>query len=220
MCTDVSAVGLATDPADSDIVIEGAQLIGEPVVPFGSRTLRVATEAFIGDDRGRLWMIDMADTNPDNWCLRLYFDTLLSWHYPYEDCWPRDATNPSDPVSTCSYPPGTPCYHDDCCTGVATPAKCAADADAPRNMNAPRVMLIGAPTIAQDENDSSVILFGTGQYDGLSSWNRNRIFSLTDEILTDSNQKKYHNAKINWWLGGRSGLRFLQCAGCRLVAGY
>ncbi|MCP4676596.1 MAG: hypothetical protein GY854_14000 [Deltaproteobacteria bacterium] len=182
---------------------ESAQLIGEPTVIHGTMNLRQAREVLIGDDRGRIWMIDMDpedgpldDFDPDKWCLRMYFDTMIAWHYPYEDCVPRIGPNP--PVSTCTEDPT--CFQEDCCNGEASVDKCGTSTTAPRNMNGPRVMILGAPTVAMDDQNKPVIVFGSGQYDRLSSWNRNRIFSLTDvrEVVGGKNT---HTPKINWWIG-------------------
>ncbi len=203
--------GLATgDPNTSDICLhsdrgllenEYAQLIGQPVVVDGTVSNRRARIAFIGDDRGRLWLINMEESDPENWCLELYFDSLVSWHFPYVECWPRNPGDTLDPYSACTPSPDT-CFHTDCCATdhgeqVVPSSKCALNAESPRNMNGPRVMVLGAPTIAKDEQNKPVIVFGTGQYDELSSWNRNRIFSITDE--RDANRNHY--AKINWWVG-------------------
>ncbi|MCP4599356.1 MAG: hypothetical protein GY847_02275 [Proteobacteria bacterium] len=208
MCAD--SVGLETDPDDSEILIESAQLVGEPTAFHGSQSLRLARQILIGDDRGRLWMIEMPGENPAGqstgddkygpWCLRLYFDTMIAWHYPYDECWPRTA---DDQLSDCDPEPLT-CFHDDCCATtdgeeVVPSSKCAENEKAPRNMNGPRVMILGAPTIAMDHRDDPVIVFGTGQYDNLSGWNRNRIFSITDD--KDDTDGDGLRAEINWWIG-------------------
>ena len=61
--------------------------------------------------------VDVSDVNPDNWCMEIYFDSLVAWHFPYEDCWPRHPGDVNDPFSTCT--PMATCYHDDCCVGGA-----------------------------------------------------------------------------------------------------
>ena len=58
-------------------------------------------------------------------------------------------------------------------------------------------MILGAPTIAKNDRNEPVLIFGTGQYDELSTWNRNRIFSITDKI----NESGQHEPQINWWTG-------------------
>ncbi len=150
------------DPKNSDHICEysdgitadeHAQLLGEPVLPYGARSLKVAERLFIGDDRGRLWMVDMADEDADEWCLSLYFDTLLSFQYSYDDC-------------------GYPSF-------------------------------VSPPTIAEAQEGadrSTVLIFGTGQYDQLSDMTCNRIFSLTDTITTENNLT-FHEPRVNWWIG-------------------
>jgi hypothetical protein len=169
---------------------EGAQLLGEPVVLGGSRTINFATEAYIGDDRGRLWIVDFVEEDPDDWCLSIYFDTLISWHFPYQNC-----IDPSCTEGDLSDFP-----YDDRCVNPPAPGLCLSD-DLYRNMKGPRVMMMGAPTIAMAEDETThelnpVLIFGTGQYDSLTAWNRNRIFSITDKIVNE-----HHEAEINWWIG-------------------
>ncbi len=188
-----NSLGLIHEASGSDEVYwDGAQLIGEPVVPHGTRSLNVTTHAFIGDDRGRLWIIDLYDEDPEKWCLNIYFDSLISWHYPYEDC----VDSPGDPCS-----PSSDCVWEDCCRGSEAELPCSFMA---QNMKSPRSMIIGAPSIAQDENSKDVLVFGTGQYDELTSWNRNRIFSLTNNTTMEEVQGKVrvvHTPTINWWVG-------------------
>ncbi|MDD5309971.1 MAG: PilC/PilY family type IV pilus protein, partial [Deltaproteobacteria bacterium] len=176
---------------------EGAQLVGEPAIPFGTQTMKITTEAFMGDDRGRLWMIDMSDPLPENWCLRRYFDTLLSYHYPYQDCFTSPDPDP------CDDPPETyavdMCYHDDCCAGGDHGQKCTYT-----TLKAPRSPILSAPTMAQDKDGVNHIIFGTGMYDGLATLSRNRIFSLKDELGAKPSNlaQMYHKAPvINWWIG-------------------
>lgn len=204
MCESSSA-GLKEDPDDEDAVIESAQLLGEPVIPFGADMITSTNEAFIGDDRGRLWRIDMTDTDPEKWCLSIFFDSMLAWDYPYEDC--DLSCTPPEGQSCCS--PSDICHHEDCCTGFTQGKSCAVDPDAPTNMDAPRTMIVGAPTIAENKEGKNVIVFGTGQYDGLSSWNRNRIFSVTHDTEsveleaedTDTPTTTVKVPVINWWIG-------------------
>lgn len=183
---------------ESDKVVESVQLLGEPSVPFGARRANVTRSAFIGDDRGRLWKIHMAAPDPADWCLELYFDTLLAWDYPYEDC--------VDP--TCTAAAG--CHHIDCCSGSALDKPCAGDPDAPRNMHAPRITLLGAPTIAQNQQGKNILVFGVGSMDSLATWSRTRIFSITEgghsEVVdtdtddTDPGITRY-SPSVNWWMG-------------------
>jgi hypothetical protein len=189
ICTD--GVGLIYEESAGDKDFwDGAQLIGEPVIPNGTRALNVTTHAFIGDDRGRIWLIDMDDPDPDKWCLNIYFDTLLSWNYPYQDC-------VDTPTSPCS--PSDNCVWTDCCKGDDAELPCAYKA---RNMKAPRSMLIGAPAVAQNADSQDVLVFGTGQYDELTQWNRNRVFSITDTIEPSSQAGKVnHKPRLNWWVG-------------------
>ncbi len=175
-------IGLDYDTSTSKFT-EGAQLIGQPVVPYGTLDLRVATEAFIGDDRGRLWRIDLSEPDPTDWTLELYFDSLLAWDYPYKDC--------VDPGCT----PGG--LHVDSCTGDASGLPCDTSNTLLRNMEAPRYMLLGAPAVAKDEDNKLVMVFGTGQYDDLAGWTRNRIFSISHELHPDGS----YNREINWWIG-------------------
>ncbi|MDJ0762311.1 MAG: PilC/PilY family type IV pilus protein [Myxococcota bacterium] len=204
MCPDIN-IGLAYEQSDNTL-LEKAQLIGEPVVVHGTQSVRRAREAFIGDDRGRIWMIDMTEEDPDDWCLRLYFDTLIAWHFPYEECWPRHENDPMDPYSSCT-PSAATCFHSDCCSTpdgeqVVPESKCAASHYSTRNMNGPRVMILGAPTIARNDNNETVMIFGTGQYDALSGWNRNRIFSITNKLEGENeDESKKLMPHINWWIG-------------------
>lgn len=190
---------------------DGAQLVGKPVVPFGTRGLKVTTEAFIGDDRGRIWLIDMHDKDPANWCLEIFFDTMLSWNYPYQDCTEsvcdvngENCVSSATMTSICA-PNPTGCFHDDCCTGTY---KNACDPTLARNMNAPRAMILGAPAAATDEKNRPVLIFGTGQFDDLTSWSRNRVISVTDDITvysagdaSDPDLRVYHKPIVNWWIG-------------------
>ncbi len=169
---------------------EGAQIVGEPVVAGGSRTINFATEAYVGDDRGRLWIVDFKEEDPKDWCLSIYFDTLISWHFPYQNC--IDSTCTEQDLSDFPY--------DDRCVDSPAPGICLSD-DLYRNMKGPRVMMMGAPTIAMAEDESTreltpVLIFGTGQYDSLPAWNRNRIFSVTDRLVNG-----HHEAEINWVIG-------------------
>lgn len=184
--------GLIYD-ANNDVYLDGAQLIGEPVVPHGTRNLNVTDHAFIGDDRGRIWLIDLNDESSDEWCLSLYFDTLLAWDYPYADC-EDTATTP------CTVDPTADCVWTDCCRGNEIQLPCNTANFKSRNMRGPRSMLIGAPSIAQDKNNKDVLVFGTGQYDELTKWNRNRIFSVTDNVEVVGTQVT-HTPTVNWWVG-------------------
>jgi len=62
-----------------------AQLIGTPTVPYGSIPLKIAGEAYIGDDRGRVWRADFNDVGPDEWCLEVLFDTRIAIDYKEGD---------------------------------------------------------------------------------------------------------------------------------------
>ncbi|MCP4197497.1 MAG: hypothetical protein GY762_10155 [Proteobacteria bacterium] len=173
-----------------DTLKEGAQLLGEPVVAGGSRTIDFATEAYIGDDRGRLWIVDFSDEDESKWCLSIYFDTLVSWHFPYQNCID----------SSCVEEDLTDFPYDDRCVNPPTPGLCPSD-NLYRNMKGPRVMIMGAPTIAMSADPvtqelNPVLVFGTGQYDGLTAWNRNRIFSISDKYVNG-----HHEAELNWWIG-------------------
>jgi hypothetical protein len=183
---------------EAGAIVESVQLLGEPSVPFGARQATVTSSAFIGDDRGRLWKIHMAGSDVTQWCLELYFDTLLAWDYPYDDC-----VN-----ATCT--PSSTCYHIDCCTGSASDKPCAGDANAPRNMDAPRITLLGAPTIAQNKQGKNVLVFGVGSMDSLATWSRSRIFSITEggdsEVVdTDTDDTDpgitRTSPSVNWWIG-------------------
>jgi hypothetical protein len=70
-------------------------------------------------------------------------------------------------------------------------------------------MMLGAPAVARDENNALVMIFGTGQYDQLASWNRNRIFSITDTAAErievggggELIRRVVHEPEVNWWIG-------------------
>lgn len=49
-----------------------AQLVSNPI-GYGALPGVVATRVYVGDDRGRLWRADLADTDPDNWHLTLFY---------------------------------------------------------------------------------------------------------------------------------------------------
>jgi hypothetical protein len=193
MCTDDNGTddryvaGLNYDSDDSPR--EAAQLIGEPLVLQGSRYGSLASEVLVSDDRGRIWIIENLDNkDKTKWCMRLYFDTLVAWHFPYQNCIEAGcAVNPD-------------CFQDDCCNQTDPPSGCA-PSESTRNMNSPRVMILGGISMARDDKNNPVLIFGTGQYDGLSLWNRNRIFSITDILEKDENNLSYHIPKVNWWIG-------------------
>lgn len=195
-----------------------AQLVGEPAVPYPLRSLTVNDEAFIGDDRGRLWRIDMSSRLPNGsatekkWCLDLFFDSLLTTHFPYQDCIAgTECCNEkaADPSIACSEGTIAALASDgdwsiDSCTGRACTGSMA-------TYPFPRIPVSNAPTIVQDENRNNIILFGTGQLDGVEALDHHRVFSLTQSIsyqiagtyagnnLTASTQASAPT--INWWLG-------------------
>jgi hypothetical protein len=186
---------LKKDP-DNEALVESAQLIGEPAVPWGTNTMKVASQAFLGDDRGRLWRIDMSDGNPENWCLDLFFDSLIAWQYPYENC--------MDPACT----PDTDCLTEECCQNPTDfdTSLCAAwdPTNAPDNMKAPRVSINRAPTIAQDQDGHDVLVFGTGVLESPTERKRGRIFSVTDNVIwsgTIGGGRYLHKPQMNWWIG-------------------
>jgi len=185
-----------------------AQMVGEPAIPGGgTRAANVTDEAFLGDDRGRLWRIDMSDKDPDEWCLEMFFDTLLKNHYEYKDC--QTGGNACcdskmvDPANSCSSGEIDQFANDndlgiEACTGQPCVSV---------GYPFPRTPIVNAPTIVQDENRNNVIIFGTGQIDNLEALDHNRIFSLTEIVSytvgaagsdsTTSNSEP----EINWWLG-------------------
>ncbi|MCK9460386.1 MAG: PilC/PilY family type IV pilus protein [Proteobacteria bacterium] len=200
----VAADLCSEDPAD----VTPAQLVGEPAVPYPLRALTVNDEAFIGDDRGRLWRIDMASKYPSGnsankgWCLELFFDTLLTTHFPYKDCIAgacSDCPYTADAESTCDeYYAADGDWGTEACTGQP-----CEDPLYPF----PRIPITNAPTIVQDEDRNNVILFGTGQIDGLEALDHHRIFSLTQRLtyeIAESTAVPRTVAQpptINWWLG-------------------
>jgi hypothetical protein len=168
-----------------------AQLVGEPAVPQRSRSTLIAKEAYLGDDRGRLWRVDLSGTDPEqDWCIEMYFDTLLTTHFPYKDCIPGECDLTASEYANDS------CYAVDCCTGI--PGYCQ-DPDYPF----PRIPIVNAPTITQDRDRNNIIIFGTGQIDGLETLDHHRVFSITDRIIFDvTGQRTYHDEpEINWWIG-------------------
>ncbi|MCK9523289.1 MAG: PilC/PilY family type IV pilus protein [Proteobacteria bacterium] len=197
---------------DKKNYVRTAQLVGEPVVVNSLASGTVSTEAFIGDDRGRIWRMDMSSTDPADWCLDLYFNTLIAEHYPYQDCMNTTGAlgssrccvlKDNDVLSSCTEGEidiflGDDEYAIDACTGTPCP-----NVDYPF----PRVPILSAPTLVQDEERNTVLLFGTGQIDGLETLNRQRVFSLTvkPEIQHDAVNKttamKHKSPIINWWLG-------------------
>jgi hypothetical protein len=182
-----------------------AQLIGEPAVPEGTRSATVADEAFMGDDRGRLWRIDMSDNDPDNWCVEMYFDTLLRYQFMYQDCIPDACCSGAHTPVTDACSTEMIAFHAtddewgiDACTGNACP-----DVDYPF----PRIPIINPPTIVQDRDRNNVIIFGTGQVDGLEILDHHRVFSLTERLsynvgnATTASYVARGEPDINWWLG-------------------
>lgn len=204
-----------------------AQLVGQPIVPNGIKTGKVADEAYIGDDRGRLWRIDMSSTNPEDWRLNVFFDTLLAEHFPYKDCLSNTGTftpgtecctaKVGDVSKSCSYDDRIGIYDArtlatsgiDQCTGMS-----CKNSDYPF----PRIPMLAPPTIVQDEERNNVLIFGTGQIDGLETLDHHRIFSVTvtPEIEVDldnggtagdtsddvtSSSMTRSAPTINWWLG-------------------
>ncbi len=185
ICSDPETPGV---PAHEPMV---AQLVGEPAVPQSARSALIAKEAYLGDDRGRLWRIDMSGTDPDDdWCIEMYFDTMLTSHFPYQDCIADNCTATPEEYAE------DECYGVDCCTGIE--GYCHNE-----TYPFPRVPIINAPTIAQDRDRNNIILFGTGQIDGLETLDHHRVFSLKDRIAYDvSGERTYHMKPIiNWWLG-------------------
>lgn len=189
-----NADDICPDPAAPAVPIHDpmvAQLVGEPAVPQRSRETLIAKEAYLGDDRGRLWRIDLSGTDPEqDWCIEMYFDTLLTTHFPYQDCIEGECD-----LTPAEYS-ADDCFAVDCCTGI--PGYCQDD-----SFPFPRIPIVEAPTILQDEDRNNIIIFGTGQIDGLETLDHHRIFSITDRIIYDvTGQRTYHDEpEINWWLG-------------------
>lgn len=199
-------------PNDDDDICGGAvgsgmvaQLVGEPVVPEGTRSSTVADEAFMGDDRGRLWRLDFSSTDPGDWCLEMYFDTLIKDHFQYQDCIENACCSGSHSPVTDPCDDTMITFHAtddewgiDACTGGACP-----DVDYPF----PRTPIINPPTIVQDRDRNNVIIFGTGQLDGVEILDHHRVFSLTERVtftVGDSANASYterEDPEINWWLG-------------------
>ena len=59
------------------------QIIGTPSIPFGAVPLKIAGEAYLGDDRGRIWRVDITGKDwekPKNlggFCIEMVYDTLI-----------------------------------------------------------------------------------------------------------------------------------------------
>jgi len=189
-----------------------AQLVGQPIVPNAIRTGKVADEAFIGDDRGRLWRIDMSDTDPANWCLEVFFSTLLAEHFPYRDCLNNDPSNPGAVPPVCAAKTvdvANPCSAADI-NGFMTDTNISVDSPSGAACTTldypfPRIPMMAPPTLIQDEDRNNVLLFGTGQIDGLATLNHNRVFSVTvtPEINLTATTATYTEGMpvINWWIG-------------------
>jgi type IV pilus assembly protein PilY1 len=59
---------------DRELVIDiPAPIVGEPAV-YPAETGAVADRAFVGDRDGRLWRIDLSNTDPDEWTMEVFFD--------------------------------------------------------------------------------------------------------------------------------------------------
>ncbi|MBN2801703.1 MAG: hypothetical protein JXR91_01280 [Deltaproteobacteria bacterium] len=188
-----------------------AQLVGQPIVPNGIRTGKVADEAFIGDDRGRVWRIDMSSKDPADWCLEVFFDTMLAEHFPYKDCLNSTASTPG--TSKCcdekDSSVGNSCSQSDI-DAFMTDANigiddCTGAACTTPNFPFPRIMMLAPPTIVQDEDRNNILLFGTGEIDGLATINHNRVFSVTVTptitVGADTASVSRSLPTINWWLG-------------------
>lgn len=199
-----------------------AQLIGQPIVPNGIKTGKVADEAYIGDDRGRIWRIDMSSKNPDDWSLEVFFDTLLAEHFPYRDCLNATADSPGANPACCdpkSVNVSAPCAQGDI-SGFAVDGlwgidSCSGGTCRNPAYPFPRIPMLAPPTIVQDKERNNVLLFGTGQIDGLETLDHHRIFSVTVEptisVTADNEGTASDNEaasaltrsdpEINWWLG-------------------
>lgn len=68
-------------PVDIDSPISGRP------VAFPSQTGAIADRAFVGDQDGKLWKVDLSSTNPLNWTMKVFFDTFA-----------KDANNSSTPA--------------------------------------------------------------------------------------------------------------------------
>ncbi len=189
-----NADDICPDPEAPSVPIHDpmtAQLVGEPAVPQRAGATLVAKEAYLGDDRGRLWRIDLSGEDPqEDWCIEMYFDTLLTTHFPYRDCIENECPQTPEEYSA------DDCYAVDCCTGIDGYCQ---DEDYPF----PRIPIVTAPTVTQNRDRDNIIIFGTGQIDGLDVLDHHRVFSITDRIRYDvSGQRSYHEEpEINWWLG-------------------
>ncbi|MBN2717896.1 MAG: hypothetical protein JXX14_18755, partial [Deltaproteobacteria bacterium] len=211
-----------------------AQLIGQPVVPNSIKSGKVADQAFIGDDRGRIWQIDMSSKYPSEWKLKVFYDTLLAEHYPYFDCMSK-TLKPGRLTPT-----GT-AFERDCCDAKTESVvsectvddkktifqkstkddfgidRCSGRACSNPSFPFPRIPMLAPPTIVQDDERNNVLLFGTGQFDGLETLDHHRVFSVTqkpeismgvdDKEDADTTNDETTSAlvmgapELNWWIG-------------------
>jgi len=185
--------------------VRTAQLIGEPAVPYSVRTGIVSDEAFMGDDRGRIWRLEMEDKDPDEWCIELFFDTLLSTHYPYQDCLIGDDSccdeKMADPTESC-LDADIEGFAIDSESGVTS---CSGHPCTSVDYPFPRIPIVAAPTIVQNEERENIIIFGTGQIDGLETLDHHRVFALKEQIQytvgASSAGTSRSEAEVLWWLG-------------------
>ncbi|MBN2529825.1 MAG: hypothetical protein JXR76_25770 [Deltaproteobacteria bacterium] len=199
-----------------------AQLIGQPVVPNSIKTGKVADQAFIGDDRGRIWQIDLSSTDPSEWKLKLFFDTLLAEHYPYYDCLSDSAPGAAKSKSKgcCGAKDidvSLPCSLDEqkaMFSGTLTKSDlgmnaCTGQACVNKEFPFPRIPMLAPPTVVQDDELNNVLLFGTGQIDGMENLDHHRVYSITQTPLIEvvesggatTSTLNMAPPKINWWIG-------------------
>ncbi|MBN2342674.1 MAG: hypothetical protein JXX29_16645 [Deltaproteobacteria bacterium] len=227
-----------------------AQLVGQPIVPNGIITGKVNDEAYIGDDRGRIWRIDMSSEDPSAWKLEVFFDTLLAEHYPYKDCLSSDSnyigttaccdTKIPDVTLECTETWKQGAFASRNNASEFAVDQCFGASCKSPDYPFPRIPMLAPPTIVQDEERNYVLLFGTGQIDGMENLDHHRIFSITvtptiavnvddqgttgdtsDDVTSSAMTRA--RPTVNWWLGenrdtrpltidGASGLKIIEDA--------
>lgn len=50
-----------------------APIVGQPVA-YPAQTGQIADRIFVGDKEGRMWRVDVSDTDPKKWTMQIYFD--------------------------------------------------------------------------------------------------------------------------------------------------
>lgn len=64
---------VAFDPEVVSFIDIPSPIVGQPVA-YPAQTGQIADRIFVGDRDGRIWRLDVSDTNPKNWTMQVFFD--------------------------------------------------------------------------------------------------------------------------------------------------